>query len=618
MNRLLASAAAAVAALAFAATAGAAQSAPQPVCTGSTCTITFPYIGDAYAWTVPANISGPIAFDVVGAQGGVWPKGSGARVQASYTANPGDTLTVTPGGHGGESGAWTPGGGGFNGGAPGYYYYTTADGYRVNTFGGGGGGASDVRVGGTDLGSRILVAGGGGGGSWVEYYQCYGRYCDPARYHGAGGDGGRVGGGGTGDNGGLAGGGASQSGGGVGGGYYWYLAGAGMPGIGGNGAGDGSYGGGGGGGGGWYGGGGGTLSPSGVGAGGGGGGSSYAASSLTGVTYTSGYGTSDGVVTATFTISDAPLLVATTPAPTATMGGTTVRADAPYAYRFHAMGNPAPTYSVGSGALPAGLTLDPTTGMLSGTPTTAGTSVFTIVATNAHGTDTSRTMRITVGNAPMFTRMAAPPTAALNMRYRYVFRSTGLPAPSIRLASGALPPGLVLRAGATPGTAVLTGRPTAAGRYVFGLRAASRSGGVTHRVAITVAPRAPMVMESPFVVTRSADGRMRLRVHLQPADSSPLRRVRIAIYAPSASLRQAEGDLPTGTTLPGATMIPDLYRQIANGTATAGAGAVPIDVILQLTNITDPAGTPVRLVINAFTPTGQSTTQLMVGRLRIG
>ena len=48
-------------------------------------------------------------------------------------------------------------------------------------------------------------------------------------------------------------------------------------------------------------------------------------------------------------------------------------------------GNPAPTYAVTAGTLPAGLTLNTTTGVISGTPTTAGAYSFTVTATNSAG-----------------------------------------------------------------------------------------------------------------------------------------------------------------------------------------------------------------------------------------
>jgi hypothetical protein len=57
------------------------------------------------------------------------------------------------------------------------------------------------------------------------------------------------------------------------------------------------------------------------------------------------------------------------------------------------------TYSVSSGSLPPGLTLGAATGTISGTPTTAGTSNFTITATDANGCLGSRAYSIVIAAA---------------------------------------------------------------------------------------------------------------------------------------------------------------------------------------------------------------------------
>ena len=57
-----------------------------------------------------------------------------------------------------------------------------------------------------------------------------------------------------------------------------------------------------------------------------------------------------------------------------------------YSETLNADGSPT-SWEVTDGSLPAGLTLDESTGLISGTPTTAGTSTFTVKAANDYGSD---------------------------------------------------------------------------------------------------------------------------------------------------------------------------------------------------------------------------------------
>ncbi|MFX1412181.1 MAG: putative Ig domain-containing protein, partial [Promethearchaeota archaeon] len=68
----------------------------------------------------------------------------------------------------------------------------------------------------------------------------------------------------------------------------------------------------------------------------------------------------------------------------------------PYSFTFAASGNPAPIFSVTSGALPPGLTLDGITGALSGTPTSLGSYSFTITASNGVAPDATQVVTIAV------------------------------------------------------------------------------------------------------------------------------------------------------------------------------------------------------------------------------
>lgn len=85
-------------------------------------------------------------------------------------------------------------------------------------------------------------------------------------------------------------------------------------------------------------------------------------------------------VTATqsYTVTIVPTLAITT----ATLSAANI--GVAYSATIAATGGVPPyTFAVTTGALPTGITLNPTTGVLSGTPTSAGSFVFTITATDA-------------------------------------------------------------------------------------------------------------------------------------------------------------------------------------------------------------------------------------------
>jgi hypothetical protein len=116
---------------------------------------TFSYTGAQEFWVVPAGVT-LISVDAYGAQGGAnWGSNVnyGGQVQADITVTPGDTLYINVG----EQPTTLTGG--FNGGG-------TGEGAGI-----GGGGASDIRIGGTTLNDRVIVAGGAGGaGYWSSQH----------------------------------------------------------------------------------------------------------------------------------------------------------------------------------------------------------------------------------------------------------------------------------------------------------------------------------------------------------------------------------------------------------------------------------------------------------------
>jgi len=79
-----------------------------------------------------------------------------------------------------------------------------------------------------------------------------------------------------------------------------------------------------------------------------------------------------------------------------------------YVAALAASGATAPlAWTISAGTLPAGLSLDPTTGAIAGTPTTAGTSTFTVALSDAHGCGASRAYAFSLFSPPVTAALAA-------------------------------------------------------------------------------------------------------------------------------------------------------------------------------------------------------------------
>jgi Ice-binding-like/Putative Ig domain len=143
-----------------------------------------------------------------------------------------------------------------------------------------------------------------------------------------------------------------------------------------------------------------------------------------------------------------------------------------YNQSVSASGGTAPyTFSVSSGALPNGLVLNPATGAITGTPTTAATFNFTITAVDAAGCGGSRPYTITMA-APGCPVITVDPAVLLagttGSTYSQSVTGNGGTAPyTFAVTSGALPTGLALN----PATGLISGVPVQAGLFTFTIRA---------------------------------------------------------------------------------------------------------------------------------------------------
>ncbi len=126
------------------------------------------------------------------------------------------------------------------------------------------------------------------------------------------------------------------------------------------------------------------------------------------------------------------------------------------------------TFSVATGTLPSGLTLNTSTGAITGTPTAAGS--FTIKVTDANGLTAATTCPFTITGGPV---LSCPATSsgvvgtAFNSPALMV--TGGTPPYIFSVATGALPPGLMLNTS----TGAITGTPTAAGSFTVQVKDAN-------------------------------------------------------------------------------------------------------------------------------------------------
>jgi hypothetical protein len=137
-------------------------------------------------------------------------------------------------------------------------------------------------------------------------------------------------------------------------------------------------------------------------------------------------------------------------------------------------GSPLYTFSISSGSLPAGLSLS-STGAITGSPTTAGTSTFTITARDANGCTGSRLYSITIAGAgcPVITVTPTTlPPAILLFPYTQTITATGGTTPyTFTIAAGALPSGLTLVPSGT-----ISGSPQQTGVFNVTIRATDAAG----------------------------------------------------------------------------------------------------------------------------------------------
>ena len=185
-----------------------------------------------------------------------------------------------------------------------------------------------------------------------------------------------------------------------------------------------------------------------------------------------------------YTTRSAVLTVSLPQAPVITSAPTTTGTYGS-AFSYQIVASNLPT-SYGASALPTGLSVNTSTGLISGTPTQTGTFNATISATNAGGTG-SATLALTIQTpAPPVITSSLSTTGTFGKAFSYQITATNSPT---SYGTIGLPSGLSVNAA----TGLISGTPTQSGTFNATISATNLGGSDSETLVLTVLPAPPAI-----------------------------------------------------------------------------------------------------------------------------
>jgi hypothetical protein len=160
-------------------------------------------------------------------------------------------------------------------------------------------------------------------------------------------------------------------------------------------------------------------------------------------------------------------------------------------------GTPPFAWSIVSGTLPAGLSLNPTTGAVTGTPSGLGDFPVSFKVTDVQSRSTQKAITITVSLPPLTIATSAVPAARQGSAFTYQMTATGGKPPyRWAVSTGALPTGLAL----AETTGVISGTPSATGNFNFTIDVSDADSRVARKaLSIEVIPAPLSIAAATFI-----------------------------------------------------------------------------------------------------------------------
>ncbi len=170
-------------------------------------------------------------------------------------------------------------------------------------------------------------------------------------------------------------------------------------------------------------------------------------------------------------------------------------AEKDYSFTLAASGG-SPPYHWSATGLPAGLSLNQTTGAIFGAPSAAGSSAVTVTVTDSSQLSASAEYTLTVNpNIPPLEIITSPPlpSGVSGVSYSTQFGATGgVPGYFYAVTAGSLPAGLSLSS-----NGILTGIPAKTGDYRFTVQVTDSTGATSSAAFLLTVKAPPLVITTP-------------------------------------------------------------------------------------------------------------------------